>query len=277
MLNKVYDFGAIRPLQYFTGIAIFLGVTFSIISSPEDKGYSIEFLALWLLQTSAPIAILVFTHLQLHISTAFDRINPWLKLVLSGLTGALLFTPIALTLDFLWGNDALPDNMDALGSLLLDEASAIVPPVTICWVAMNAPWLLGYKLTPAQDEHSHHLMSEKQGEKDLPSEEKRELGGHLKSLLNIELTESPLYLKSELHYLFVVTERGSELVLYNLRDAIDEMPPDIGVQPHRSYWVAKRAVRRFKKQGRQGVLELHTGDQIPVSRNKLETIEAQSS
>ena len=76
-------------------------------------------------------------------------------------------------------------------------------------------------------------------------------------------------LKSELHYLQVVTDRGSALILYNLGDAIDELPPDAGTLVHRSYWVAWNAIEDFVRRGRQGELRLRDGSRAPVSRNRV--------
>ena len=78
-----------------------------------------------------------------------------------------------------------------------------------------------------------------------------------------------MLLKSELHYLQVVTDQGSSLILYNLGDAIDQLPRPIGVTVHRSYWVAMDAIEKLEKRGRQGELSLRNGQRVPVSRNRM--------
>ena len=82
----------------------------------------------------------------------------------------------------------------------------------------------------------------------------------------------PLLIKSELHYLKVVTERGSGLVLYNMDDAVDALPADAGMQVHRSDWVAFDAIDRLQRRGRQGELILRDGERVPVSRQRYRQV-----
>jgi hypothetical protein len=75
-----------------------------------------------------------------------------------------------------------------------------------------------------------------------------------------------LSIATEDHYLRVATERGSDLVLYRLSDAVAELDPGLGLQVHRSHWVARRAVRAVERDGHRTWLVLTTGQRIPVSR-----------
>ena len=79
----------------------------------------------------------------------------------------------------------------------------------------------------------------------------------------------PLVLKSELHYLQVVTDCGSGLILYNLSDAVEALPAETGLLVHRSYWVAFDAIGALERRGRQGELILFNGERVPVSRGRL--------
>lgn len=81
--------------------------------------------------------------------------------------------------------------------------------------------------------------------------------------------EEIYYIKAELHYIKVATVGDSELVLYNLKDAADELPSTFGEICHRSYWVSYAAVEKFEKKGRQGTLLLSNGERIPVSRQHV--------
>lgn len=68
------------------------------------------------------------------------------------------------------------------------------------------------------------------------------------------------------HYVEVTTDRGSELVLMRLADAIRETAPVPGLQIHRSHWVARDHVDDIKRiQGRTEVV-LSDGRTLPVSR-----------
>lgn len=68
------------------------------------------------------------------------------------------------------------------------------------------------------------------------------------------------------HYVEVVTDKGRSMVLMRLADAIAETRGTQGLQVHRSHWVALDAVRRVVRRGGRPVIELETGDEIPISR-----------
>ena len=80
------------------------------------------------------------------------------------------------------------------------------------------------------------------------------------------------YLKAELQYVKVVTDQGRALVLLSLRDAVAQLPAGLGLQPHRSYWVAWDAIRTFRSRGRQGELVLSDGTRDPVSRRNCRQV-----
>ncbi len=71
---------------------------------------------------------------------------------------------------------------------------------------------------------------------------------------------------SEDHYLRVHGGAGSTLILMRLSDAILELDGIEGAQVHRSWWVARSAVERVEKSGRNWSLVLKGGVVAPVSR-----------
>lgn len=81
-------------------------------------------------------------------------------------------------------------------------------------------------------------------------------------------------LEMEDHYVRVHTTRGSALVLMRLGDAMKETAPTVGVQSHRSWWVAADSVEGFERAGRAGRLRLANGLVAPVSQRHLRSIEA---
>lgn len=280
-MNGQFDLGAINPLSYFFGIAISLGLLFAFIAPDNDvQIHSGLILLQWQLQSILPMALLILSHKLLHLNTRLDRLNPWFKLVLSGLLGALFFSPTSLLLDVAFGQQLVGE--EQITAAWLDEFVNMAPPVIICWVLINAPWLLGYRLqfhTAAEiddevDKHSPSIQLLESKEEatqasraDQASQTER-LPGFL-ALLPEVVRGNIIYMKAELHYLKVVTVKGHGLILYNLRDAMDEIQPDSGIQCHRSYWVSRQHILAVKKQGRQGVVTMSNGDHIPVSRRQL--------
>lgn len=72
--------------------------------------------------------------------------------------------------------------------------------------------------------------------------------------------------ESEDHYLRIHTDRGSDLILMRLSDAVAELEGLEGAQVHRSWWVAKDAVIGARRGDGRATLELKGGIEAPVSR-----------
>ncbi|MFC3726049.1 LytTR family DNA-binding domain-containing protein [Neoaquamicrobium sediminum] len=78
-----------------------------------------------------------------------------------------------------------------------------------------------------------------------------------------------LYLSMQDHYVEVVTDKGSELILMRMSDAVDETAPVEGLQIHRSYWVASNAVTGTTRRDGRLILRMSDGAELPVSRNRI--------
>lgn len=72
--------------------------------------------------------------------------------------------------------------------------------------------------------------------------------------------------QAEDHYLRIHTDRGSDLILMRLSDALEELEGLEGSQTHRSWWVAKDAVRDVARGDGRATLTLDGGVTAPVSR-----------
>ena len=68
------------------------------------------------------------------------------------------------------------------------------------------------------------------------------------------------------HYLRIHTDRGSDLILMRLSDALEELEGLEGAQTHRSWWVARDAVRDISRGDGRASLTLDGGLTAPVSR-----------
>lgn len=84
--------------------------------------------------------------------------------------------------------------------------------------------------------------------------------------------ETILALGVEDHYVRVHAEKRGEMLLMRLGDAIREMEDVEGMQVHRSWWVASRAVASAKRQDRNWRLLLTNDLEIPVARNRVATL-----
>ncbi|MCY4374023.1 MAG: LytTR family DNA-binding domain-containing protein [Spirochaetaceae bacterium] len=82
-----------------------------------------------------------------------------------------------------------------------------------------------------------------------------------------------IYLKVEDHYVEAHTPAGSGLILMRFADAVAELSAH-GLQVHRSYWVARRYMKRVMPKDGRTFLRLTTGQDIPVSRTYLHAVRA---
>jgi hypothetical protein len=81
-------------------------------------------------------------------------------------------------------------------------------------------------------------------------------------------SQQVIALQAEDHYLRVhLAGGGSTLILMRLSDAIAELPAEQGAQTHRSWWVARDAVRDVSKADGRATLKLDHGVEAPVSRS----------
>jgi hypothetical protein len=80
--------------------------------------------------------------------------------------------------------------------------------------------------------------------------------------------------QAEDHYLRIHTSRGDDLILMRLADAISELEGVEGAQTHRSWWVARDAVRDVARADGRAILTLPSGVEAPVSRTYARTLRA---
>ncbi|MBX2881917.1 MAG: LytTR family transcriptional regulator DNA-binding domain-containing protein [Granulosicoccus sp.] len=79
---------------------------------------------------------------------------------------------------------------------------------------------------------------------------------------------------NDLHYLNVWTTAGRTTVLGNLRDVVADLG-DIGLQVHRSHWVAHAHVRRILGTASNGVCILSNELRVPISRRRWKDVRKQ--
>ncbi|MDO9488723.1 MAG: LytTR family DNA-binding domain-containing protein [Sphingomonadaceae bacterium] len=96
-----------------------------------------------------------------------------------------------------------------------------------------------------------------------------EPGGRFFARLPSHLGRELIAIEMEDHYLRVHTAAGNTLILLRLRDAIAELAGVDGLQVHRSWWVARRALEGSIADGRNVRLKLRNGIAVPVARNSV--------
>lgn len=264
--------------RYFIFSSLALIVIFAWMEPSGAAGIGLwKGLVFWTIQVSILIPLLITVqHLASHYIKFKVAHLPWVQTFLSGVISSLIFVPIGYILDTLF---AIPGNEspDGLWAGLLDEAGGVLVPVTVTWLALNAPWIFQLDFSRSQPQAPGPVK----GEQSAPPSGITSPHSRFIEELQSRASGDLISISSELHYLRVTTTETEVMFLYNLKDAIEELPADSGVQIHRSHWVAKEHIKALKKQGgaskqNGGTTEcvLSNGKRLPVSRRKYAEVSA---
>jgi DNA-binding LytR/AlgR family response regulator len=197
----------------------------------------------------------------------FNRFVFWTATMVVGLFGTGLSVPFVF-------NKLLPDK--PLFLQLTAVVLLISVPVTLVLAAFDHNygidwsvyiWLVQYRyvlIISAILIFGGYYVLKAQG---LIESEKDDVSNLFLKRLPLEFQHAELYaVSSEDHYLKAITSEGSTLILMRLSDAIKELENVQGMQTHRSWWVAKSAVLKTKRMNGKLLLELKSGEKVPVSR-----------
>lgn len=87
-----------------------------------------------------------------------------------------------------------------------------------------------------------------------------------------------LALKAEDHYLKVITDGGSALILMKFEDALSVLNGYPGIQTHRSWWVASSQLNGLPSMPASTTyVTLQNGEQAPISRRRRKEVNAYAS
>jgi hypothetical protein len=138
-----FDSTGVSVEQYFFFSSLALVVVFAWMEPAGAAGIGFgKGLIFWTIQISILIPLLIaIQHRASHYITLKAPQTPWIQTAIAGLVAALVFVPAAYSLDLLF---SIPDDAASMGLVhgLLDEATGVVVPVTVTWLALNAPWIL---------------------------------------------------------------------------------------------------------------------------------------
>lgn len=246
--------------RYFFCAGALLAVVFAWLEPSGAGGLGFpRGLLFWAVQMSLLLPLLVVS--QKTVSSIAPTINPWTTTVVVGVVVSILFSPLAYLLDMLFGIPEVPESTSLVAGVV-DELGAVAPPVTLLWLGLNAPWILGLNFRSQLNEtqvpnESAPVAIKTRHFLDLVA---REIGGEIVSI------------SSELHYVRVRTTSGSGMLLYNLKDAIAELGEVNGMQIHRSHWVAQRYIARVIRKDGQRACVMTDGTELPISRRRQEEV-----
>jgi len=78
-----------------------------------------------------------------------------------------------------------------------------------------------------------------------------------------------LHIEAREHYVRVTLDGESITQRARLSDIVAQTAPEDGVQPHRSWWVSKRAAHEVMRDGTRHVMKLTDDTLVPVARTRL--------
>ncbi|MEO7774256.1 MAG: LytTR family DNA-binding domain-containing protein [Steroidobacteraceae bacterium] len=94
----------------------------------------------------------------------------------------------------------------------------------------------------------------------------------LRARLPPHLDGEIIALQAEDHYVRVHTHKGSTLVHYRFRDAVQDLVHADGLQVHRSFWVRRSAVAQQLIERHSHFVQMNNGLKVPVSRTHLHSL-----
>lgn len=225
-------------------LAVLVGIgTFLAFVGPFGSEANGQFWKVWVFWT---FLVIVGAQLGEFVSDLIgDRLSAlpvFGQLFITALVMTVLMTPIVVLSQGIFGYIT---PLRYWGQLAL--------PVFIITVFMTG---MGYLMSQAFDKHAAP-------EADDPGAVRQKFLNRLPQALRRSQLEA---IVSEDHYLRVHTDKGSELILMRLADAVRELEGAGGLQTHRSWWVATDAVSDAKKSSGRLILVTSSGVEVPVSR-----------
>jgi len=272
-------------------------VLFSLLNPEPSQSLSgPERFVFWLAHAGGLLGLMQAAQILLMYIAPVRQFGAWPQIVLAGLIGALLFTPIALVLDQLFGLAAVTDDeAQSWRYRILDDFAAMAPPSVLTWVGLNAARHLRLPAlgNAPGDGHLDRLFRGRPGQAAMGADPAPEPapGPTQQRTAEAALTppavqpspDTPFWsrvppslgrdlvaLTAELHYLRVETTRGNALILYPFGQAVAELAAVgmDGSQIHRSHWVAHSHVVSIHRKGERVFCVLDNAATLPVGRRR---------
>lgn len=206
----------------------------------DNPGYDMQ---LW-----NTFEIPLFVFLYILLLTKIDIKNRHVKACLSVFTIAFLYTIIETFFSGMFSD--LP-SQNKLSEFLLESLLEMLDIILILLLVSSVSYInSNFLLT--------HIMEYKRG-----------------FLANIpkENIEDIFMIKANENYIEVYFKENTEMIQYRLKNAILEMPADLGLQVHRSYWVSKKFIVKLEKKNKKMIIYLKNGIQVPVGSSYQKYVE----
>jgi hypothetical protein len=255
---------------------------FTVLQASPTQGMPLPgALVFWLAHAGVGLACAIAATLLLGRARWYRPLPGWVRLLISGLAGSLVFAPLAVLLE---GTVPLPlpvdDDPDWLDRLemtggalgLIAEWIHVAPSYLLAWMIVNqVPLVTAGRLhhesaTAPQPPVAAEILTPP-----APLAIKPE-PAFLQSLPPA-IGRDVMLVSADLHYLHVHTPRGRATLLGNL-SAVEAELSLLGTRVHRSHWVADAHVRRIARSSSGWYCELSNLRKVPISRRRLAEVRA---
>jgi len=191
--------------------------------------------------------------------------------LVSGFAATLLAAPGYMVLDGVFAPytlDLYPDEpVNSVMLRVLGEIAELAPWFMGSWILINLPVLMpATKPEPGMDD-SVALLSD---ENDSSNVESHRFLTSLPGVVGRDIVA----VASDLHYLNVWTVAGRTTVLGSLKDVSEELSI-LGMQVHRSHWVAHSHVSRIVGNSSSAACIMSNELRIPISRRRWKAVKEQ--
>lgn len=224
------------------GVSLLLG-----LSGPFGTSSSLPFwprMAYWFTVVVLTYTAGAFTHLMFSRLLQMPPNRKWLHQGIAGLATGLLTSVILFLI-----------NWAALGVFPIQAGYTLWLSLNVIAVSLVVSVVIGLAEKPAAPQAQTAATSIKILDR-LPVDKRGDL----------------ISLSVQDHYVEAVTTAGSTLLLMRLSDAMAETGGVVGLQVHRSHWVAVPQVTASKRNGDKAVLTMQGGRDIPVSRTYIKAV-----
>lgn len=270
----------VAPMRVTLPLAgLMLVILFIAMEPAVTAGLNVlERAVFWVLHVGVGLGGIAAASLVIRQLT-FVRWHPGLLILLAGVIGAFIVTPMFLVLEFLLPAHMIKPDDDALdafaarsvGHAVVAEYLDIVPLLVTAWAAINLPLFLGPGGRPkASGGPGGGSASDKDEKREtLLDPAKEQFFEKLPETLGRDLVA----ISSDLHYLHVFTTEGRTMIIGSLRDVALTFA-DEGMLVHKSHWVCHRQVIRYAPASQRAHCIMSTGIKVPVSRRRRAQVKA---
>jgi len=241
--TQYQGFNALHTYLYWTGRMLIELAIFSAVFIAVEK-YLCHYLSLWLRFALATLFSLIPFVLSI---TAFDLVVGLPELGLNGASGVQTSRAreFALELLFLLDNHILFCALLFLPRMLLHKGRSEKEP------------------SPSDVLPGAEISAQNTA---IPT-------ASLFASLAPDLSGNICCMEAQEHYIQVTSTDESRMILHRFSDAVRSLPATLGMQVHRSHWVAHSAVTKVIVEGQSMKLALHCGKRVPVSRTFRAAVE----